>query len=70
MLICAVWMSGLAMALAGGALALAVAALARDRQDRPAPVQEGALEEQEELLRRGMANLMGYDPQESREGEV
>ena len=24
----------------------------------------------EELLRRGMANLMGYDPQESREGEV
>ena len=54
----------------GGALALAVAALVRDGRDAPAPVQETAVEEQEELIRRGMANLMGYDPQESKEGQV
>lgn len=70
MLVTAIWLSALALALAGGALALAVTALVRDRGSAPAPVQETALEEQEELLRRGMANLLGYDPQESREGEV
>ncbi len=71
MLVTAIWLGALALGLAGGALALAVVALVRDRGTvRTAPVQEMALEEQEELLRRGMANLMGYDPQESREGEV
>lgn len=70
MLVTAIWLSALAMALAGGALALAVAALVRDGRDAPAPVQETAVEEQEELIRRGMANLMGYDPQESKEGQV
>ena len=70
MLVSAIWMSALAMALAGGALALAVVALVRDGRDASAPVQETAVEEQEELIRRGMANLMGYDPQESKEGQV
>lgn len=70
MLVTAIWMSALALMLAGGALALAAAALVRDGGKAPAPVQETAVEEQEELLRRGMANLMGYDPQECREGEV
>lgn len=70
MLVTAIWLSALAMALAGGALALAVAALVWDGRDVPAPVQETAVEEQEELIRRGMANLMGYDPQESKEGQV
>lgn len=70
MLVTAIWLSALALGVAGGALALAVAALVRDRGSAPAPVQESAVEEQEELIRRGMVNLLGYDPQESKEGQV
>ena len=70
MLVTAIWLSALALALAGGALALAVVALVRDGGSAPAPVQETAVEEQEELIRRGMVNLLGYDPQESKEGQV
>lgn len=70
MLMTAIWLSALALALAGGALALAVVALVRDGRDAPVPVQETAVEEQEELIRRGMVNLLGYDPQESKEGQV
>lgn len=70
MLMTAIWLSALALGVAGGALALAVVALVRDGRDAPAPVQETAAEEQEELIRRGMVNLLGYDPQESKEGQV
>lgn len=70
MLVTAIWLSALALGVAGGALALAVAALVRDRGNAPVPVQESAVEEQEELIRRGMVNLLGYDPQESKEGQV
>ena len=71
MLVTAIWLSALALGVAGGALALAVVALVRNGgRDAPAPVQETAVEEQEELIRRGMVNLLGYDPQESKEGQV
>lgn len=70
MLVTAIWLGALALALSGGALALAVTALLRDGRVGPGPAPESAPEEQEELIRRGMANLLGYDPQDNREGEV
>lgn len=70
MLATAIWLGALALALSGGALALAVTALVREGRVGPGPVAEEEQEEQEELIRRGMVNLLGYDPQENREGEV
>lgn len=73
MLATAIWLGALALALSGGALALAVTALVRDSRAVPGPVAEETQEtqeEQEELIRRGMVNLLGYDPQDNREGEV
>lgn len=70
MLATAIWLGALALALSGGALALAVTALVREGRVGPGPVAEEEQEEQEELIRRGMVNLLGYDPQDNREGEV